>query len=140
MASWSFSEFLCGYPGRGDREISVQYLILQFDDIWVIRACDFIGDWRFCHRWGDDASCCGRPYIGFPFFCSRGRCHGGAFSAGLSYHHVSGVARGGLGSIFLYLNIGWLYPLTLQVNYNWRKGRLTVRRDRDCQVGMNHIV
>ena len=38
------------------------------------------------------------------------------------------------------VNIGWLYPLTLQVNYNWGKGRLAVRRDRDCQVGMNHIV
>jgi hypothetical protein len=58
----------------------------------------------------------------------------------LSYYHVSGIAKGGLGSKFLYLNIGWLYPLTLQVNNYWGKGRLTVRRDRDCQVGMNHIV
>ena len=59
---------LRGFPGRGDGEIAIQYLVIQFDDVWVILEREVIRDWRFCHGWGDYASFRGRPYVCLPFF------------------------------------------------------------------------
>ena len=99
----------CGFPGRSDGEIAIQYLVIQFDDIWVILEREIIWDWRFSHGWGDYARSRGRPYVSLPFFGSCGWCQWEAPPTELSRTHLFWVVWGGLGSILLHLRIPWWY-------------------------------
>ena len=69
---------LRGFPGRGDGEIAIQYLVIQFDDVWVILEREVIWDISNGHRWGDYASYRGRPNVCLPFRRTCGRLHYGA--------------------------------------------------------------